>query len=151
MTIFKVLNLLQYRFYFMFCFFGHKLWGILAPWPGTKPITPALKGKALTPNTLNLKKNCYVKYIFLLFSRLVLSDSFSPMDCSQLSSSVHEISQARILEWVVISFSRGSSWLRDQTSISCVAHSLLHCRQAFFFNWRIIALQHFVVFCRTST
>jgi len=32
-----------------------------------------------------------------------------PMDCSPLGSSVHWISQARILEWVVISFSRGSS------------------------------------------
>ena len=32
-----------------------------------------------------------------------------PMDCSPPSSSVHGISQARILEWVAISFSRGSS------------------------------------------
>ena len=30
-----------------------------------------------------------------------------PMDCSPLGSSVHEILQARILEWVAISFSRG--------------------------------------------
>ena len=33
-----------------------------------------------------------------------------PMDCSPQGSSVHGISQARILEWVAISFSRGSSW-----------------------------------------
>ena len=33
----------------------------------------------------------------------------NPMDCSPPSSSVHGISQARILEWVAISFSRGSS------------------------------------------
>ena len=33
-----------------------------------------------------------------------------PMDCSPLGSSVHGILQARTLEWVVISFSRGSSW-----------------------------------------
>ena len=32
-----------------------------------------------------------------------------PMDCSAPGSSVHGISQARILEWVAISFSRGSS------------------------------------------
>ena len=38
-----------------------------------------------------------------------------PMDCSPPGSSVHGIFQARILEWVAISFSRGSSWPRDQT------------------------------------
>ena len=32
----------------------------------------------------------------------------------------HGISQARILEWVTISFSRGSSWPRDQTQVSCI-------------------------------
>ena len=37
------------------------------------------------------------------------SDSCDPMDCSPPGSSVHEIFQARILEWVAISFSRGSS------------------------------------------
>ena len=36
-----------------------------------------------------------------------------PMDCSPPGSSVHEIFQARILEWVAISFSRGSSQPRD--------------------------------------
>ena len=35
------------------------------------------------------------------------------MDCSPPGSSVHRISQAKILEWVAISFSRGSSRLRD--------------------------------------
>ena len=38
-----------------------------------------------------------------------------PMDCSPPDSSVHGISQARILEWVAISFSRGSSRPRDRT------------------------------------
>ena len=37
------------------------------------------------------------------------------MDCSQQGSSVHGILQARILEWVTTSFSRGSSWPRDWT------------------------------------
>ena len=36
-------------------------------------------------------------------------------------SSVHGILQARILEWVAISFSRGSSWPRDRTLISCIS------------------------------
>ena len=44
-----------------------------------------------------------------------------PMDCSPPGSSVHEIFQARVLEWGAISFSRGSSPPRDQTRISCVS------------------------------
>ena len=44
------------------------------------------------------------------------------MDCSPLDSSVHKILQARILEWVATSSSRGSSRPRNQTQI-------LHCRQ----------------------
>ena len=42
------------------------------------------------------------------------------MDCSLPGSSVHGIFQARVLEWVAISFSRGSSQLRDQTRVSHV-------------------------------
>ena len=41
-----------------------------------------------------------------------------PMDCSLPDSSVHGIFQARILEWVAISFSRGSSQPRDRTRVS---------------------------------
>ena len=47
-----------------------------------------------------------------LQSCLTLCD---PMDCSPLGSSVHRILQARILEWVAMPSSRGSSWPRDQT------------------------------------
>ena len=43
------------------------------------------------------------------------------MDYSPPGSSIHGISHARILEWVAISSSRGSSWPRDQTCISCIA------------------------------
>ena len=43
------------------------------------------------------------------------------MDCSPPGSSVHGIIQARTLEWVGVSFSRGSSPPRDQTHISCLA------------------------------
>ena len=48
-------------------------------------------------------------------SCLTLQD---PMDCSLPGSSVHGIFHARILEWVAISFSRGTSWPRDWTPIS---------------------------------
>ena len=44
-----------------------------------------------------------------------------PMDCSLPGSLVHRISQARMLEWVVISSSRGSSWPRDWTCVSCIS------------------------------
>ena len=42
------------------------------------------------------------------------------MDCSLPGSSVHGVSQARILEWAAISFSRGSSQSRDWTQVSCI-------------------------------
>ena len=42
-----------------------------------------------------------------------------PMDCSLPGSSVYGIFQARILEWVAIPYSRGSSQYRDQTCITC--------------------------------
>ena len=41
-----------------------------------------------------------------------MSNSLWPHDCSLPGSSVHGVLQARILEWVAISFSRGSLWLR---------------------------------------
>ena len=46
-----------------------------------------------------------------------------PMDCSPPGSS---FSQARILEWVAIPFSRGSSWPRDQTHVSCIGRQILY-------------------------
>ena len=49
---------------------------------------------------------------------LILCD---PMDCSLPGSSLHGILQARVLEWVAISFSRGSSRPRDWTPVSCIA------------------------------
>ena len=48
-------------------------------------------------------------------------NSCNPMDSSPPGSSVHEILQARILEWVAISSSRGSSPPRDGTQVSCPA------------------------------
>ena len=56
-----------------------------------------------------------------LFSRVQLCN---PMDCSLSGSSVHGILQARILEWVAISFSKGSSWPRDWTWISSTSGRL---------------------------
>ena len=44
-----------------------------------------------------------------------------PMNCRLPGSSVHGIFQARVLEWVAISFSRGSFWPRDWTQVSHTA------------------------------
>ena len=44
-----------------------------------------------------------------------------PMGCSPPSSSIHRIFQARIVQWVAIAFSRGSSWPRDRTQVSSTA------------------------------
>ena len=49
-----------------------------------------------------------------------------PMDCSPPGSSIHGIFQARILEWVAISFSRGSSQPRDGTHVSCIDRQILY-------------------------
>ena len=71
----------------------------------------------------------------------------NPMDCSPLSSSVHGILQARILEWVAISYSRGSSWLRDQTCISYIGRQILYCsatREASYSKDQEKRLKHYV-------
>ena len=47
------------------------------------------------------------------------------MGCSPPGSSVHGIFQARILKWVAISSSRGSSWSRDQTCVSWIGRQIL--------------------------
>ena len=59
-----------------------------------------------------------------VLSPSVLSDSLD----SLLDSSVHGVFQVRILEWVAISHSRGSSLSRDQTCVSCISRWILcHC------------------------
>ena len=58
-------------------------------------------------------------YVSVLLTQLFwLCD---PLDCSPPGFSVHGILQARILEWVAIPFSKGSSPPRDQTQVSGIA------------------------------
>ena len=73
-------------------------------------------------------------HLFAIGGGLTLShvQLFNPMDCSLPGSFVHGISQARILKCVALSFSRGSSWPRDPTQVSCIAGDLLHCRQVLY-------------------
>ena len=65
------------------------------------------------------------KEVKMLVAQLCLTFC-NPMDYSTPGSSVHGISQARILEWVDISFSRGSSRPRDRTLVSCTARQILY-------------------------
>ena len=74
------------------------------------------------PQPQSLAPESRVSVGLLPFTCSVVSDSFAtPMDYSPPGSSVHGISQARILEWVAISSSRESSQIRDQTRVSCTA------------------------------
>ena len=60
----------------------------------------------------------------LLESCLVTKSSLIPcdlVDCSPPGSSVHRILQAGILEWVAMPSSRGPSWPRGQTRVSCIS------------------------------
>ena len=76
-------------------------------------VPPRMKGKGYW-DSLNLQgtRNDLGKVCLTLCN---------PMDCSLPGSSVHGIFQARILEWVAISSSRGSSQPRDQTQVFRIA------------------------------
>ena len=84
--------------------------------------SPLVRGESQFP--------CW-KRTFLSCSYLVPKSCptlWEPMDCSLPGSSVHvhRTTQARMLEWVALSFSRGSSWARDWTCISCIDRQILH-------------------------
>ena len=68
---------------------------------------------------LLLRENC-TQCVSVLVAQLYLT-LCDPMDCSLPGPSVHGILQARILEWVAVLFSSGSSQTRDQTQHSCIA------------------------------
>ena len=70
-----------------------------------------------------------------------------PMDCNPPGSSVYRNSQARILEWVAISSSRGSSWPGDWTCMSFVGRQVLyHCTNLDISTWlSTCALFHFFI------
>ena len=58
-------------------------------------------------------------FVYVCISYSELSDSCDLMDYSPPGFFVHRVPQAKILGWIVISSSRGSSQLRDRTRISC--------------------------------
>ena len=71
--------------------------------------------------SLSLFFSCISRIDYVCVSHSVGS-LCNPMGYSPPGSSVHGILQARILEWVAISFSRGSSQPREWTRVSCIAH-----------------------------
>ena len=84
--------------------------------PPPPPTTGAEQTRGSQPHSL-VQALCRAQVkvkVLVTQSSLTLCD---PMDCSSSGSSVHGILQARILEWVAISSSRGSSRHRDRTSV----------------------------------
>ena len=80
-------------------------------------IYPYLPTLAFTPIFVLAPITVPMRVCSVAQSCMTLCDA---MDCSPPGSSVHGIPQARILEWVAISSSRGSSGPRDRTRISCI-------------------------------
>ena len=70
---------------------------------------------------IQLSYNCCLFNLVKMLVTLSCLTLWEPMDFSLPSSSVHGILQARILEWVDMPTSGGSSWLRNQACFSCIA------------------------------
>ena len=102
--------------------FGRCGWGLTLGIYNQLPGGAAARGPLTTLqgagvyNTDESEKRC----------RSVMSDSLWPMDCSLPGFSMQGIFLARPLEWVAISFSRGSSWPRDRPWVSHIAGRLYH-------------------------
>ena len=96
-------------------------------------------GKEVIWEQVHLKEEFSIFILYSIWIMCVCSVAQSYLtlcndhtDCrSPPGSSVHGISQARTLEWVALSSSRGSSWPKDRTRISCISRTgrqiLYHC------------------------
>ena len=87
---------------------------------------------------------CYRQWYIIAFSLSEVSEVTQscptlcdPVDCSLQGASLHGILRARVLEWVAISFSRGSSRPRDQTRVSRIAGARDYC--IFLSTWKLIS------------
>ena len=90
------------------------------------------ESKSLGLEKLNAK-HIFCMHISILYTHRhkcqvasVVSNCMWPYGLSPPDSSVHGILHARILEWVVISSSRGSSWPRDQTCLFSIGTRILY-------------------------
>ena len=84
----------------------------------------------VNPTDPNCFRHCEFQWIYFFSMKFKESESdvaqscltfCDPTDCSLPVSSIHGIFPARVLVWAAISFSRGSSWPRGRTQISCIA------------------------------
>ena len=105
----------------------HRVQSPLERWPSMISLNrPKMESR---PYEFLLQHNSSFSDFILLFMCMLHTQSLqscpnlcNPQDCSPPGSSVHGTSQARIMEWVAISFSRGSSRPRDPTNVSCVSY-----------------------------
>ena len=99
---------------------------ILTPILTTLPANQVNQTHDLTLSSTTAMPNI-ITYAILNLSQCsvasVVLDSSQPYDCGPPGSSVHGILQARILEWVATSFSKGSFWTRDRTHVSYVSYT----------------------------
>ena len=89
--------------------------GLYSPWVARS--RTRLSDFPLTPFH-PLCRVCWVAQLYLTL--------WDPMDCSPPGSSVRGVFQSRILEWVIISFCRGSLRPRDWTHIFCIGRWILY-------------------------
>ena len=106
------------------------------PDPGIEPGSPTLQADSL-PSEPPGKPLTWVWVSEVAQSCPTLCD---PMDCSLTSSSVHEIFQARVLEWVAISFSRRSSQPKDWICISCIGKQIFYKWATWEAQWSILLM-----------
>ena len=106
--------------------------GLLFPSPGDLPNTEI---KSMSPASPTLQvdssptkpsRKCITSECVCVLDAQLCPTLCDPMDCIPPGSSVDRIFQTRILEWVAISSSRGSSWPRDQTHVSCTGRQILY-------------------------
>ena len=106
------------------------------PWRYKCPSSTCIDSHWLWRGILSARKWQSRSYQFALWACVHMQSLQScltlcnPVDCCLPGSSVHGISQARILEWVAMPSSRGSSWSSGQTHISCgscIAGGFLYC------------------------
>ena len=103
-------------------FFTHwAIWeALIKPW--ALILDEAENSCSNTEHTGVINLNFYGIWTSKLLIALSCSTLCNSMDYNPPGSSVHGIFQARILEWVAISSSRGSSWPRDESHVSCFLH-----------------------------
>ena len=112
------------------CYHGSGLGGIRSPWVSADRTAIWMLGSQGASMCVCARACMYVCMCVCVCVRWFVPHWVwffcDPMDCSPPGSSVHRISQARILEWVAISSSSGSSQPRGWTCISCAGRRALH-------------------------